>query len=72
MTKQRCRALRELGYSIGQIARLVKRSESTVHWHVRDIGLTAAQRERLGIQKRERMTRINAKRRGIPLNPKQD
>ncbi len=68
-TKQQCRALRYKGLSIGQIARLVKRSESTVHWHVRDIVLTETQRFSLRNQWREVMVKVNARRRGQPLKP---
>ncbi len=67
--KQRCRVLRHEGFSIGQIAKIVKRSESTVHWHVRDITLTAPQRLQLRNQWRAVMVVVNAKRRGRPLKP---
>ena len=67
--KQRCRALRKRGYSIGQIATLLNVSESTVHWHVKDIVLTVAQREKLRIQKRALMVQVNARRCGYPIHP---
>ena len=68
-SKQRCRSLRRRGLSIGQIAKVVKRSESTVHWHVRDIRLTEAQRVRLRDQWRVVMAKVNARRQGQPLKP---
>ena len=64
-----CRTLRKRGHSIGQVAGQLRISESTVHWHVKDIRLTAAQRQRLKIMKRALMTEINARRRGKPLKP---
>lgn len=68
MTKgERCKQLRQLGYSIGQIAKRLHLSESTVHWHVKGIRLTVAQRESLRLQKRELMVGVNAKRRGRAL-----
>src|SRR3989338_4690696 len=67
MTRTRCRALRRAGYSIGRIADLLGLSQSTVHWHVRDIALTARQRERILEQWRAVMRRVNARRRGQPL-----
>lgn len=67
MTRQRCRALRRQGLSIGQIARLVKRSESTVHWHVKGLAPTPSQQAVLRQQKRKLMTRVNARRRGLPF-----
>lgn len=63
----RCRQLRRLGYSIGQIGKKLRLSESTVYWHTKDIRLTTVQRERLRLQKRKLMIRINAKRRGMAL-----
>ena len=69
MIKHRCQRLRRQDLSIGQVARLVNRSESTVHWHVRGIAFTKTQKDRLRYQKRALMTAINAKRRGIPLRP---
>ena len=69
MIKQVCRSLRKHGYSIGQIARRLQVSESTVHWHVKDICLTDAQRERLKRQKRALMAKVNARRKGKPLKP---
>ena len=63
-TKQQCRLLRRRGFSIGQIAKIVRRSESTVHWHVSDILLTKTQRLRLHDQWRSTMLRVNAARRG--------
>ena len=67
MTRVKCRMLRKRGHSIGQIARRLKLSKSTVHWHVRDIELTALQRNRLRCEKRRVMEQVNAKRRGRPL-----
>lgn len=67
--KERCRRLRRRGYSIGHIASELKLSESTVHWHVKDIVLTVDQRERLRRQKRMLMAHVNARRRGRPLHP---
>lgn len=67
MTKQLCRLLRKRGYSIGQIAKQLHLSESTVHWHVADIRLTKTQREELRCQKRALMATINARRRGQPM-----
>ena len=64
-----CRILRKRGYSIGQIARRLRISESTVHWHVKDICLTAAQQQRLKVMKRALMAEVNARRRGKPLKP---
>lgn len=64
-----CRALRERGRSIGQIAKRLRLSKSTVHWHVKDILLTATQREALRRQKQQLMVRVNAKRRGKPIHP---
>jgi len=69
MIQQRCLALRKEGCSIGQIARVLNVSKSTVHWHVRGVCLTAIQRARLRSQKREVMAKVNARRRGRPLNP---
>lgn len=69
MTKERCRALRKQGYSIGHIARTLKLSESTVHWHVKDIVLTKEQRQRIHEQWRAVMATVNARRRGRPLKP---
>ncbi len=69
MTRQRCRTLRKQGRSIGQIAKTLRLSESTVHWHVKDIALTAVQREKLRSQKRMLMAQVNARRRGRPLHP---
>ena len=69
MIRYLCRSLRKQGSSIGQIARRLKLSESTVHWHVKDIRLTAMQRERLKIQKRALMAKVNARRKGKPLKP---
>jgi len=66
-TKQRCRALRRHGYSIGQIAQRLSLSESTVHWHVRDIRLTAAQQARIRARWCQLMAKVNARRRGKPL-----
>lgn len=65
----RCRVLRERGCSIGQIAKRLRLSKSTVHWHVKDISLTDAQREALRRQKQQLMARVNARRRGKPLHP---
>ncbi len=65
----RCRALRKRGRSIGQIAKKLRISKSTVHWHVKDIPLTDAQRETLRRQKQQLMARVNAKRRGKPIHP---
>jgi len=48
---------------------MLRLSESTVHWHVKDIRLTEVQRERLKSQKRALMAKVNAKRRGKPVNP---
>lgn len=67
--KERCRVLRYQGYSIGQIAKMVGRSESTVHWHVRDIVLTTTQRLRLHDKWRAVMVKVNARRQGRPLKP---
>lgn len=69
MIKRRCRSLRRGGLSIGQIARIVSRSESTVHWHVRGLKLSKIQEERLRHQKRTLMAKVNAKRRGVPIRP---
>ena len=69
MIPARCRTLRQHGYSIGQIARLLQLSKSTVHWHTKDIVLTRGQRDSLREQKRRVMMRVNARRRGIPLRP---
>jgi hypothetical protein len=69
MTRERCRVLRYAGFSIGRIARTLRLSESTVHWHVKDIRLTGAQLEKLKGQKRELMAKVNARRRGRPLKP---
>ena len=69
MLRDPCRLLRKRGYSIGQIARKLQVSESTVHWHVKNIHLTGAQREKLRSQKRELMAKVNARRRGQPLKP---
>lgn len=68
MTRTRCRALRKRGLSIGTIAKRLELSESTVHWHVKGIVLTAAQREKLRSQKRTLMAQVNARRRGHPLH----
>lgn len=67
MTRQRCRALRRAGHSIGRIAKTLQLSESTVHWHVKDIVLTQRQRQRLQDHWRRIMQRVNARRRGQPL-----
>ena len=67
--KQHCRLLRHQGYAIGHIAKLVKRSGSTVHWHVRDISLTTSQKLRLRDHWRAVMVVVNARRRGRPLKP---
>ena len=69
MIKQRCRKLRARGFSIGEIAHRIHVSESTVHWHVKDINLTSIQVERIRQRKRILMQRINAKRRGKPVLP---
>ena len=69
INRRRCRALRYKGHSIGQIAKRLKLSESTVHWHVCDIHLTRAQRWQLRLQKRLLMAQVNAKRRGISIRP---
>ncbi len=69
MTKERCRALRKRGYSIGQIAHILKLSESSVHWHVKDVVLTKEQRQRIHDQWRAVMAKVNARRRGRPLRP---
>lgn len=68
-TKRRCRLLRRRGYSIGEIARTLTRSESTVHWHIKDIQLTQAQRERIHARWRTVMVQVNARRRGRALKP---
>lgn len=67
--RRACRILRNRGRSIGQIAGQLGISESTVHWHVKDIQLTAAQQDRLRVEKRALMAEVNAKRRGKPLKP---
>ena len=69
MTRVKCRMLRKRGHSIGHIARRLKLSKSTVHWHVRDIELTTLQRNRLRREKQHVMEQVNAKRRGRPLKP---
>lgn len=68
-TKESCQALRRKGYSIGQIARELELSESTVHWHVKGIRLSMLQQQRLRAQKRQVMVAVNARRRGRPLHP---
>lgn len=67
MVKQRCQSLRARGYSIAQIAKRLRLSKSTVHWHVHQIRLTDAQRENLRRQKRNLMVTVNARRRGKPM-----
>lgn len=69
VTKSRCRRLRHQGFSIGAIATRLALSESTVHWHVKDIVLTEVQRNRLREQWRLRMVEVNGRRRGIALKP---
>lgn len=67
--RRACRILRKRGRSIGQIAAQIGISESTIHWHVKDIQLTAVQQERLKVWKRALMAEVNARRRGKPLKP---
>ena len=67
MNRDRCRSLRKEGCSIGEIARTLQLSESTVHWHVRDISLTQGQRDHIRERWRRVMVLVNAKRRGRPL-----
>lgn len=69
MNKALCRQLRRRGLSIGHIAQRLSLSESTVHWHVKDLVLSGAQRAKLRREKREFMARVNARRRGKPLHP---
>lgn len=69
MLQERSRTLRRQGYSIGQIARTLKVSKSSVYWHVHDIQLTPPQQAALKRQKHHLMIQVNAKRRGKPLRP---
>ena len=69
MTKEKCRLLRRQGHSIGEIARKLQLSESTVHWHVSDIKLTGAQRRKLFDHWCSIMAKVNARRRGHALRP---
>ena len=68
-TKERCRVFRRQGLSIGEIAKKLQLSESTVHWHVKGIVLTKAQQQKLRDRWRLVMVKVNARRRGRALKP---
>ncbi len=70
MLKQACLQLRAQGYSIGQIARRLSVSKSSVHWHVRKISLTLEQKEALRQRKQRIMAVVNGRRRGKALQPR--
>jgi intein-encoded DNA endonuclease-like protein len=62
--KQRCISLRKRDYTLTEIAKLTKRSKSSVYFHVRGIELTARKKKLIQAETRKRAIRIAQERKG--------